>query len=244
MGVRASRVVLGAALFGLGITVVASGTSSAQPAPVARGKASFCASFVKGVPPFGHPVALTHDHGATLYKDKQEKDSFYVCDEKSKSSSGGETVDGAKGFTVEKFSADKRGHAALAFVDMKGNPTYEGVAVTPLMVTLYHLAPHGRSDHVIVANLTGSVGKTAFSSNGWSAWAEGDPSSGFSITVADTANTKAMDDPNYLPGGVRTTDAAGWSLQAQGKDVVLHYTNADGAAATALFPYTFTPPNQ
>jgi hypothetical protein len=211
--------------------------AAARPASQAKPRASFCSTFVKGVAPYGHPVALTHDHGATFYKDKQQKDSFYVCDEKSKSSSGGETVDGAKGFTVDTFAADKKGHAALAFVKMKGSPTYQGVPVHPLMVTIYHLAPHGRSDNVIVADLTGPVDKTAFSSNGWSAWVEGDATTGYAVTVANTANPTVMDDPNYLPGGVSTTDAKGWSLQAQGKDVVLHYTNTDGAAAMATFAF-------
>jgi hypothetical protein len=214
--------------------VLASGGGS--PA-VASG--TFCSKFVKKVSQAdASPVAVTHDHGAIFYRDKRSKSAFYVCAPKSKSSSESEDVDGATSFKLVKFAAAPSGRCALVFVSMKGHPAFSGQEVGPLMVSEFHLAPNSNSGNTITANLTGPIGKVAFSTNCFSAWAAG-AAGGYTINVADTPNRTLLEDPNYNVGGVRVTtaaDATGWTLKALGKDVVLHYTD-DGQPLTKTFTY-------
>ncbi len=201
---------------------------------------SFCSKFVKNVHEFGgSPVAVTKSNGVIFYRDKRSKSALYVCAPQSKSSSQGEDVDGATSFKILKFAAASSGRCALAFVTMKGHPTYSGQEVGPLMVAEFHLAPHDNSGHSITANLRGPIGKVAFSTNCFSAWASGSEASGYEIDVANTANRTLLQDPNYGIGGVRVTtaaDATSWTLKALGKDVVLHYTD-NGQPLTKTFTY-------
>ena len=217
----------------LAVVLVSDGGSPASAS------GSFCSKFVKNVRQFdGSPVAVTRNHGVVFYRDRKSKSAFYVCAPKSKSSSQSEDVDGATSFKLAKFAAASNGRCALAFVKMKGHPVYSGQQVGPLMVSEFHLAPHSRSGNSITANLTGPIGKVAFSKNCFSAWAAGSAGN-YSISVADTPNVKLLEDPNYGVGGVRVTtaaDAKNWKLTAHGKDVVLHYTD-NGQPLTRTFTY-------
>ena len=201
---------------------------------------SFCSKFVKNVHQFdGSPVAVTKSNRVIFYRDKKSKSTLYVCAPQSKASSQGEDVDGASSFKIVKFAAAPSGRCALAFVSMQGHPTYSGQEVGPLMVAEFHLAPHDNSGHSITANLRGPIGKVAFSTNCFSAWASGSEASGYEIYVVNTANRTLLQDPNYGVGGVRVTtaaDAKSWTLKALGKDVVLHYTD-NGQPLTRTFTY-------
>jgi hypothetical protein len=215
--------------------VLASGGGSPAAA-----SGTFCSKFVKNVSQFdGSPVAVTRSNGVIFYRDKKSKSAFYVCAPKSKSSSQSQDVDGATSFKVVKFAAASSGRCALAFVRMKGHPTYSEQEVGPLMVSEFHLAPNSNSGNSITANLTGPIGKVAFSTNCFSAWAAGSAGPGYTINVADTANRTLLENPNYGVGGVRVTtatDATSWTLEAIGKDVVLHYTD-NGQPLTRTFTY-------
>ena len=206
----------------------------------AAAKTSFCSTFVKNLRGFGSPVAVTKSNRVIFYRDKRSKHAFYVCAPQSKSSSQSEDVDGATSFKLVKFAAASNGRCALAFVSMKGHPSYEGQEVGPLMVSEFHLAPHSRSGNSITANLTGPIGKVAFSKNCFSAWSSGGGAAGYDINVANTANLAVLNNPNYGVGGVRVTTAAdgkNWTLQSVGKNVVLHYTD-NGQPLTRTFTYT------
>lgn len=205
----------------------------------AAASGTFCSKFVKNVSQAGaSPVAVTQNHGAIFYRDKRSKSAFYVCAPKSKSSSESDDVDGATSFKLVKFAAASSGRCALAFVQMKGHPVYSEQEVGPLMVSEFHLAPHSNSGNSTTANLTGPIGKVAFSTNCFSAWTAGSAGS-YTISVANTANRTLLEDPNYQIGGVRVTtaaDASSWTLKALGKDVVLHYTD-NGQPLTRTFTY-------
>jgi hypothetical protein len=225
---------------GLLLLLAALGASSAGA------RTSYCAGVLKDETAVGHRlVAVAHSNGATFYRDKSSRNEFFVCSERARSSSEGETVDGATGFTLKKFRAAVNGRCALAAVVQKGHPRYAGSPVAATIVGEFRLFPHQSAAYAISATpgeLSPRIGKMAFSANCFSGWAETDgrgESLSYGIEVVNMGNLDQFNDPNYLPAGAHvstTADLSHWSLKAHGKGATLSYTD-DGVAKSLRVPF-------